>query len=76
MRDILPCKGGNRQNDCSGDNGERSKADQAAILIVLHTGLPDLVPLRVCDKTLHVCCGDHVVPVRLLGPKKVKSCYT
>jgi hypothetical protein len=75
MGDILPCKDGNRQNDCCSNNGDRSKADQAAILIVPHTASGNGFHWRICGKTLDMCCGNHVVPARLLGPKKAKLCY-
>ena len=47
MRSVLPCKDGNHQNDCYGDNGESSKADRAfAILTIRHATLRVIVPLR------------------------------
>ena len=44
MRDILPCKGDSRRNNRCSDNSVRSNADQAAILIIPHAGLRELVP--------------------------------
>ena len=47
MRSVLPCKDGNRQNDCYSDNGESSKADRAfPILTIPHATLHVMVPLR------------------------------
>ena len=47
MRSVLPCKDGNRQNDCYSDNGESSKADRAfPILTIPHATLQVMVPLR------------------------------
>jgi len=44
MRSVLPCRGGNRQNDCS-DNGESSKSHRAfPILTIPHATLQVMVP--------------------------------
>ena len=76
VRRALPCKGGNRQNDCCSDNGESSNSGRAfPILTIPHATLQVMVPLRADGKTLHMCCGDRVVAVRLRARKKVQACY-
>ena len=77
MRSVLPCEGGNRQNDCCSDNGESANTGRAfPVLIISHATLREMVPLRAHGRTLHMCCGDGVVAVRLRAQKKVQACYT
>ncbi len=60
MRSVLPCKDGNRQNDCYSDNGQSSKADRAfpiLILTISHAALRVMVPLRAHGRTLHICAA-------------------